>query len=260
MRSDRLQLFGYLPVVWIVYALLLIPVFMVILTSFNAGSAPTLPTDGVSLRWYGELAGSSQIIGALFVSVLVAVAAAVISTALGTLTAFGFVRSEFPYKESLSTVLLLPLMISPVITGLALVQYSGVLGLTGAYPLLILGHVLLTLPYVFLIIRARLVTFDETLEDASQIMGANKLETVVNVTLPVIAPSLFTAMLVALVVSFGEFTATQFLISPGTTTVPVIIYTELRTGLEPTISALATVLTLLMVVAAVAGEVLGEGR
>ncbi len=260
MKTDRLNLLGYLPVVWLVYALLLIPVFMVILTSFTPGGAPTIPTDGLSVRWYGELAQSTQILNALFVSTVVAVVAALLSTALGTVTAFGFVRSEFPYKESLSTLLLLPLMISPVITGLALVQYGGIMGLTGAYPLLILGHVLLTLPYVFLIIRARLVTFDETLEDASQIMGANKLETVVNVTLPIIAPSLFTAILVALVVSFGEFTATQFLVSPGTTTVPVIIYTELRTGLEPTISALATVLTVIMLVAAIAGEYWGEDR
>jgi ABC-type spermidine/putrescine transport system permease subunit II len=90
-------------------------------------------------------------------------------------------------------------------------------------------------------------------------MGANRLETVFNVTLPIIAPSVLTAVLIAFVVSFGEFTATQFLTSPDTTTVPVIIYTMTRTGLSPEISALATLLVGVMLVAAVAAEYFGEG-
>jgi len=260
MTNERFTRFGYLPFAVLVYAVLLVPVVMVILTSFTTATAPTVPTDGVTLGWYRELLNSSQIMDALLVSTVVAVTSAVISGILGTITAFGFVRAEFPYKESLSTFLLLPLMISPVITGLAIVQYAGRIGLTGNFGPLILGHVVLTLPYVFLIIRARLVTFDRTLEQASWTMGANKLETVLNVTLPIVAPSVLTGILIAFVVSFGEFTATQFLISPGTTTVPVIIYTELRTGLAPTISALATVLAAIMLIAAIAGESVGEDR
>jgi ABC-type spermidine/putrescine transport system permease subunit II len=255
-RTSRFR-FGYLPVAAIVYALLLVPVILIIITSLTTSSVPTIPTDGLSLEWYVELAGDDQIISALVVSTVVAVSSAIISGLIGTITAFGFVRSDFPYKQTVSTVLLLPLMISPVITGLAIVQYAGMIRLPGDYPALILGHVVLTLPYVFLIIRARLVTFDETLEQASLIMGANRLETTLNVTLPIIAPSVLTGGLIAFVVSFGEFTATQFLISPGTTTVPVIIYTELRTGLTPTISALATVLAVIMLVAAILGEVSG---
>lgn len=248
---------SYLPFAVVVYAVLLVPVLIVILSSFTTATAPTVPTDGISLEWYRELLNSSQIMRALVVSTIVAVTSAVLSGIIGTVTAFGFVRTEFPYKETLSTFLLLPLMISPVITGLAIIQYAGRIGLTGNFTPLILGHVVLTLPYVFLIIRARLVTFDDTLEQASWTLGANKFETVLNVTLPIVAPSVLTGILIAFVVSFGEFTATQFLISPGTTTVPVIIYTELRTGLEPTISALATVLAAIMLGAALLGEYLG---
>lgn len=257
MNRDSLARFGYLPFATIVYAVLLVPVVLVVVTSLTTSSVPTVPTDGITLNWYAELAGDSQILDALVVSTVVALTSSIVSGLVGTITAFGFVRSEFPYKQTLSTVLLLPLMISPVITGLAIVQYAGRIRLPGDYPVLVLGHVVLTLPYVFLIIRARLLTFDETLEQASWIMGANRLETVLNVTLPIVSPSVFTGILIAFVVSFGEFTATQFLISPGTTTVPVIIYTELRTGLTPTISALATVLAVIMLAAAVIGEVSG---
>lgn len=257
MREYISQL-GYLPFILFVYGVILVPVIIVILTSFSTSTAPTVPTGGVSIEWYRQLINSSQILDALMISAIVAISSAVLSGAVGTITAVGFVRAEFPYKETISTFLLLPLMISPVITGLAIVQYAGQIGLTGNLTPLVLGHTVLTLPYVFLIIRARLVTFDETLEQASSILGANKLETAINITLPIISPSVLTGILIAFVVSFGEFTATQFLISPGTTTVPVIIYTELRTGLEPTISALATVLALIMLIAAIFGETVGE--
>lgn len=259
MTDSRLSKLGYVLVGAFVYAVLLIPIAVVILTSFTVQSSPTIPTEGVTIEWYFELFRNDSIVSAMVVSVVVATVASILSAILGTVTAFGFVRSDMAYKQTLSTALLLPLMISPVITGLAIVQYARMTSLPRGYPLLILGHVILTLPYVFLIVRAQLVTFDETLEQASRVMGANQLETVVNVTLPLIAPSVLTGALIGFVVSFGEFTATQFLISPGTTTVPVIIYTQIRTGLSPEISALATLLVVMMLVAAIAAEYFGDG-
>lgn len=259
MTDSRLSKFGYVLVGAFVYAVLLIPIAIVVLTSFTVQSSPTIPTEGVTIEWYLELFRNDSIVSAMVVSVVVATVASALSAILGTVTAFGFVRSDMAYKQTLSTALLLPLMISPVITGLAIVQYARMTSLPRGYPLLILGHVILTLPYVFLIVRAQLVTFDETLEQASRVMGANQLETVLNVTLPLIAPSVLTGALIGFVVSFGEFTATQFLISPGTTTVPVIIYTQIRTGLSPEISALATLLVVMMLVAAIAAEYFGDG-
>lgn len=259
MTDSKLSKLGYVLVGAFVYAVLLIPIAVVILTSFTVQSSPTIPTEGVTIEWYIELLRNESIVSAMVVSIVVATVASILSAILGTVTAFGFVRSDMAYKQTLSTALLLPLMISPVITGLAIVQYARMTPLPRGYPLLILGHVILTLPYVFLIVRAQLVTFDETLEQASRVMGANQLETVVNVTLPLIAPSVLTGALIGFVVSFGEFTATQFLISPGTTTVPVIIYTQIRTGLSPEISALATLLVVMMLVAAIAAEYFGDG-
>jgi ABC-type spermidine/putrescine transport system permease subunit II len=258
MTSRRLSTGGYALIGLLVYAMLLIPILMVVLTSFTPQSAPTLPTDGISFHWYIEVIQDNRIIDSMIVSIIVATIASIISAIVGTITAFGIVRGEFAYKQSLSTVLLLPLMISPVITGLAITQYGRMLGLPGGYPVLIIGHVILTLPYVFLIVRAQLLTFDETLEHASRTLGANQIETVFNITLPIIAPGVVTGILIAFVVSFGEFTATQFLISPGTTTVPVVIYTQIRTGLSPVISALATVLVVVMLIAAIIAELLDQ--
>ena len=244
------------PVIIAVYALLLIPIAIVVLTSFTVRGAPTLPYDGMTLEWYSVLAQDQVIIRAMIISVIVATTAAIIAGIVGTITAFGFVRSELPFHESLATFLLLPLMISPVITGVAILRYGGTLGIPRGFPTIVLAHSVLALPYVFLIVRAQLLTFDERLEDASRIMGASQLETTLNVTLPNIAPSIVAGMLLAFIISFGEFTATQFLVTPATTTIPVRIYTMISTGMTPDISALATVLVVLLVVVGVMSELL----
>lgn len=241
-------------IVTVVLGLLLIPIVVVFLTSLTPTNFPTIPTEGLSLRWYAEMVSNADLMRAVGTSFAVALFASLLSGVVGTVTAFGFVRSDIAYREELATAMLLPLMISPVITGLALIQFASQIELASGLPTLVLGHSVLTLPYVFLIVRSRLVTFDERLEAASQVLGANGLETVLNVTLPIVWPSVLSAMVISFVVSFGEFTATQFLISPDTTTVPVIIYTMLRSGLSPEISALSTVLVGIMVLgAAVSG-------
>lgn len=159
----------------VVLGLLLIPIAVIVLTSLTPTSFPAIPTDGISFQWYGEMASNTKLMRALTTSFIVATIAAVISGIIGTTTAFGFVRSDIPYREELATFMLLPLMISPVITGLALIQFATRFELSNGYPTLILGHTILTLPYVFLIVRSRLVTFDRELESASRILGANGL-------------------------------------------------------------------------------------
>lgn len=242
-----------------VYAFLLLPVIVVILTSFTTQSFPAIPRETFSLQWYGELLGDSQLLHALLVSFAVAACSSLLSVAFGTVAAVGFVRSEFRYKESLATVMLLPMIISPVVTGIALIRYFSYVNVSAGYPALILGHSILTLPYVFLLVRSELITFDEDLEKASRVLGAPPSLTFLNVTTPIISPAILAGFFVAFVVSFGEFTATQFLISPGTSTVPVEIYTMLRTGLTPTINALSTVLVAIMIAGAAFSKLL-EGR
>jgi ABC-type spermidine/putrescine transport system permease subunit II len=221
-----------------------------VLTSFTTQTFPAIPQEGVSLKWYKELLGSQKLIDALTVSLIVATCSSILSAIVGTIAAFGFVRGEFPYKEHVSTVMLLPMIISPVITGIALVRYFGTISLPSGYPALILGHSVLSLPYVFLLVRSELVTFDQDLERASRVLGANPVTTFRHVTGPIISPAILAGTFIAFVVSFGEFTATQFLISPETSTVPVVIYTMLRTGLTPTINALSVVLIVIMVIVA----------
>ncbi|WP_435349218.1 ABC transporter permease [Haloarchaeobius sp. HRN-SO-5] len=234
------------------------PVLIVILTSFTTQNFPAIPQDGFSLKWYGQLLADQQLIDALMVSLVVATASAVLSAIIGTIAAIGFVRGEFPYKEQISTIMLLPMIISPVITGIALVRYFSTIELPSGFPALVVGHTVLSLPYVFLLVRSELVTFDQDLERASRVLGADPVTTFRYVTGPIISPAILAGSFIAFVVSFGEFTATQFLISPGTSTVPVVIYTMLRTGLTPTINALSVVLIVVMLVVALSSQKLSS--
>jgi ABC-type spermidine/putrescine transport system permease subunit II len=239
-----------------VFAFLLLPVVIVVLTSFTPQTFPAIPEEEISFKWYSELLSDTKLISALTVSFGVAISASILSVIFGTIAALGFVRSNFRYKDQLSTVMLLPMIISPVITGIALVRYFSQIDLPSGYPALIIGHSILTLPYVFLLVRSELLTFDEDLEKASRVLGAGPAVTFLNVTAPIISPAILSAFFIAFVVSFGEFTATQFLIAPGTSTVPVVIYTMLRTGLTPTINALSTVLIVVMLAAALLSQYL----
>ncbi|ELY49538.1 ABC transporter [Natronolimnohabitans innermongolicus JCM 12255] len=238
----------------VVFTLLLLPVVIVVVTSLTTQQSPAIPYDGLTLEWYVELTQDRQIVSAIQTSVVVGVFASVLAGIMGTVTAFGLVRSEIRFKESLATVMLLPIMISPVIIGIAILRFGSSIGVPTGYPMIILAHSVLTFPFVFLIVRARLLTFDARLEDASRTLGANGLETAFNVTLPIVAPSIVAGMLLAFVISFGEFTATQFLTGVGTDTVPIYIYTQIQTGLSPVISALATALVALMIVTSYLGD------
>jgi ABC-type spermidine/putrescine transport system permease subunit II len=252
--SEWLETLALRAVVVVVFGFLLLPVVIVVLTSFTTRSFPAIPHEGVSLMWYGELLADRKLLDALTVSLIVATASAVLSAIVGTVAAIGFVRGEFPYKQHISTVMLLPIIISPVITGIALVRYFSTVGLSSGYPALVLGHTVLSLPYVFLLVRSELLTFDRDLERASRVLGADPVTTFRHVTGPIISPAILAGGFIAFVVSFGEFTATQFLISPDTSTVPVVIYTMLRTGLTPTINALSVVLIVVMLVVALSSR------
>ncbi|MFC6734001.1 ABC transporter permease [Haladaptatus sp. DYSN1] len=252
--SPNLRRATLLGIVTGVFAFVLLPVVIVVLTSFTPQNFPTIPQQGLSFEWYGKLLADEKLLGSLKVSLIVATSSAILAAIIGTITAFGFVRGEFRFKEQVSTVMLLPMIISPVITGIALVRYFGTIELPSGYPALILGHTILSLPYVFLLVRSELVTFDRDLERASRVLGADPVTTFRHVTGPLISPAILAGSFIAFVVSFGEFTATQFLISPDTSTVPVVIYTMLRTGLTPTINALSVVLIVVMLVVALSSR------
>lgn len=226
----------------VVYLLMLLPLVVIVINSFNPSRLGNFPPTSFSLRWYEALFADTLMLRALWNSVQVGLMAAFVSGLVGTVTAMGFVRKRFPLQDSLVIVMLSPLLVPPIIVGVAATIFFSEIGVGRSMWWLIVMHSLLGLPYAFLIIRSQLYIFDETLEEAAQTLGAGPITTFREVTFPIISPSIITAMVIVFVISFGEFTATQFWVNRTTTTVPVVIFSMLRTSISPKIDALATVM------------------
>lgn len=231
-----------------VYVAMLLPLVVIVINSFNPSRLGNFPPQSLSLRWYRELFADEMMLNALWNSIQVGVMAALCAGFVGTVTSMGFVRKRFRLKDSLVIVMLSPLLIPPIIVGVAATVFFGQIGVERSIWWLVAMHTLLGLPYAFLIIRSQLYLFDEKLEEAAQTLGANPVTTFREVTLPIIAPSIITAMVIVFVISFGEFTATQFWVTRTTRTVPVVIFSMLRTSISPKIDALATVMLVTTIV------------
>ncbi|WP_458210124.1 ABC transporter permease [Haladaptatus sp. NG-SE-30] len=231
----------------LVYLSMLIPLAVVVINSFNDRRIAGFPPKELSLRWYFAFAQDELFMNAIASSVKVGIVTALLTGLIGTVTAMGFVRKRFPLKNSLVIALLAPMLVPPVIIGVASTIFFTKVGWERSIWWIIVMHTLIALPYSFLIVRSRLFLFDDTLEDAAQTLGADRLTTFREVTFPIVSPAIITAMVLAFVISFGEFTATQFWVTRQTRTVPVIIYSMVRTLITPKVNVLATLVLIVTV-------------
>lgn len=236
-----------------VYLSMMVPLLVVVVNSFHPDRIPTFPPHSLSLRWYEAFMANELFVNALWFSTKVAVLAAIGSGIVGTITAMGFVRYDFPLKKGLVIAVLSPMLVPPVIIGLASTMFFNEIGFSRGLIYIATMHVLIGLPYAFLVIRSRLFLFDQTLEEASMTLGANRLRTFREITLPIIFPAILTGMVLAFVISFGEFTATQFWVVGSKTTVPVVIYTMVETLITPEVNVLATLVLVVTIAIPVIG-------
>ena len=217
------------------------PILVMALMSFNASQFYTLPFE-FSTAWYAKLAGNTEILAAAGRSIWIACVVTVIATALGTMAAIALFRHDFPGKTVLRVLLFPPIAIPWLITGTAMLIFFYGIGLGRGTPSVILGHVALALPYVIVVVTARLATFDPTLEEAARSLGARPWKVTTAVTLPAILPGVIAGALFAFAVSFDQFVVSYFLSEPGDSTLPVLIYTAIRKGFTPEINAVSTII------------------
>lgn len=224
-------------ILFFLYAPIIVMAFM----SFNASQYYQLPFE-FSLKWYEKLAGNQEIIDAATRSVMIATITTFIATILGTAASVALFRFEFRGKRFLQVMLFPPIAIPWLITGTAMLIFFYGVGLGRGTPSVIIGHVALALPYVIVVVSARLATFDATLEEAARSMGANGWTVTRRVTLPWISSGIIAGALFAFAVSFDQFVVSYFLSEPGDSTLPVLIYTSIRKGFTPEINAISTII------------------
>lgn len=230
--------------------MLLAPVVVVILAGLNAGDHLTFPPKGLSLRWVIAFFQSDAFLPAYLFSLVLAVITMILSTILGTTIALFLARAEFRGKQMMRAFFMAPLMLPGIVLGLALYLFylSSGLGLVRTMPGLVIGHVLVTCPYVVGTVNAALVGFDISLEEAARSLGAKPFKTFRSITLPVISPGIVAGSVFSFIVSFGQFDVSLFLTPPDSNPLPIALYSSLRYTFEPTAAAAGIFAIFLVVV------------
>jgi len=231
----------------LVYLFMFTPIAVVMLLSFNANQFGSFPMEGFSFRWFVELWENDAIVRAFRISLVLGALTALISSTLGVLASLALVRYDFPGKQSLTTVLIAPILVPEVVLAVALLLFLRWLEVHKSFTLLLLGHVIFTLPFVILVVQARLVGIRREYEEAAQSLGANPIQTFLQITLPLLLPAVFAGFLFAFTISFDDITGTLFWKPGGVETVPTQIFAMLRNSISPEINALGTVMIIVTV-------------
>ncbi|MEV6864994.1 ABC transporter permease [Streptosporangium subroseum] len=231
-----------LVVVPLIAIFLLLPTLIVIPLSFTEGSLLRWPPRGFSWKWYETLLTDPAWRDASLKSLEVGFWTAIAATILGTLTALGLTRGRFRGRELMNSALLSPLVVPTVITAIGTYFVFVRLGITGTTVGLVLAHTVLSLPLVIVSVTNSLHSFDRTLELAAQSLGAGPFYTFFRVTLPLIAPGMVAGALFAFINSWDEIVVALFVTDPVVRTLPVMIFNQLRSGVDPTVAAAATLL------------------
>ena len=231
----------------LVYLFLFLPIGVVILLSFNANQFGSFPITGVSFRWFVKLANNDAILRAFETPLLLGALTAIISTTLGVLASLALIRYKVPGQNMISTLLIAPILVPEVVLAVALLLFLNALSINKSFFLLLMGHVIFTLPFVVLVVQARLVNIRRDVEEAAMSLGASPRQTFFQITLPLLAPAVFAGMLFAFTISFDDITGTLFWKPGGVETVPTQIFAMLRNSISPEINALGTVMIFLTV-------------
>jgi spermidine/putrescine transport system permease protein len=249
----------------LVFALLVLflylPIVFMVAFSFDESSTPSLPIQGPTLHWYDVMLNNRQLLLAVENTVSVSLIVAVLATIIGTMGAFVLVRGRLRYPNGVRIIFTLPIMVPGVLIGIALlIFFSRALHANLSLMTVIAGQLVVTVPFVVLIVASRLQSFDRKLEWAAADLGASPRRTLRHVVLPLIAPAILAGALICITLSIDEFVITWFTVG-NQPTLPTYIYTKVKFGVTPEVNAVATVMLFAtLLIFAIAGLALGRSR
>ncbi len=224
-----------------VYVFLYTPILVLVALSFNDSKYSSV-WKGFTWKWYASAWHNPAIVDACRTSLLVALLSTLFSTILGTMAALAIVRFRFKWKRALESLFYLPVIIPEIVIGFATVIFFGMIGLRLGVSTIVIAHVAFSLSYVIFVVRARLVGMGHTLEQAAMDLGANELQTFFLVTLPGLMPAIVSAALLAFTISLDDYVITSFVAGGSYSTLPLQIYSMVKTGVTPEINAVSTIL------------------
>lgn len=234
------------------FLFLYLPIVLMVVFSFNESRLVTV-WGGFSTKWYGELMRNEQVLGAAWLSFKIAAMNATGATILGTITGLALARfGQFRGRPLLTGLATAPLVMPEVITGLSLLLLFVAMEQLIGWPegrgitTITIAHMTFSMAYVTVVVQSRLATLDESLEEAAMDLGARPAKVFFLITMPIILPAICAGWLLAFTLSWDDLVITSFVTGPGSSTLPVVIFSKMRLGVSPDINALATILVLVV--------------
>lgn len=218
-----------------------IPILVTVIYSFNASKISSV-WEGFSLKWYVELFRDREMKEALVNSLVLAALSCLCAVLIGTLGALGMHRKKSRLNDATAYVSMIPIMIPEIILGMVFLSVFSLMGLPFGMVTLVIAHTTFCVPYIFSMVKARLVGMDKSLEEAALDLGASPMRVFFDVTLPMILPAILSGVMLAFAMSFDDVVISIFVTGPKVNTLPVKIYTKLKTGVTPEVNALATLM------------------
>ena len=235
-------------IVSIILIALIAPILIVIPMSFTSVSFFQFPPPGYSLKWYSVFLENSEWVTGLIRSLFIAILTALLSTALGTMAALAVTKLNFYGKKLFLSLMIAPMIIPVIIVAIAIYYTFAPLNLTDSITGLVLSHTVIAVPIVFITVTSSLKGVDPNLELASMGLGSTPIGTFFKIVLPLIRPGIFSGALFALITSLDELVITIFMAGPSTKTLPIVMWENLRTQVNPTIAVVSTILIALTII------------
>ena len=236
-----------------------VPIVLVIIYSFNESKISSV-WDGFSLKWYVDLFKDESMFEALLNSIVLGLSSSFAAAIIGTLGAVGSSKVELKGKGIVEYISTLPIMIPEIILGMVFMAFFSLIGLPFGMTTLIIAHTAFCIPYVFMMVKARLVGMDKSLEEAAQDLGASKVRTFFDIILPLIIPAIASGMLLSFAMSFDDVIISVFVTGVNSNTLPLKIYSQLKTGVTPKINALCTLMFFVTVLICSLSALLGREK
>lgn len=232
---------------FLVFTFLFLPILVIILFSFNT-SRLNIVFEGFTLDWYRELFNNTSLLIALKNTLIVAFVSTIVSTIIGTISAYGLKKYNFPFKRVVNELLYIPVVIPEIVLGISLLCIYTLLKLELGMFTLILAHISFSIPFVIINVRSVLENMDPNIEQAANDLGANKFKTFFYVVLPSLVPGIMSGAQLAFTLSLDDVVISYFTAGPGSNTLPLQVYSMIKTGVTPDVNALISIMLLIIFV------------
>lgn len=243
----------------LVLAVMYLPILLVVLYSFNAGRLSSV-WEGFSLHWYRVLWKDAAIFEALRNSLVLAGLTCLSAAVIGTLGAVGMQRLQSRTTAPMEYLSTLPIMIPEIILGMVFMAFFSLLGLPFGMTTLVIGHTAFCIPYVFMLVKARLVGMDRSLAEAARDLGANEAQVFFDITLPLVFPAILSGMLLSFAMSMDDVIISIFVTGVNVSTLPIKIYSQIKFGVTPEINALCTLMLAATALLVLVSDLVGRPR